>query len=50
MVPVQKKGDKQRLKNCQPISLLSIAGKTFERLLYGRMFELFIEIKFISHR
>ena len=34
VVPVFKKGDKQLLKDYHPISLLSITGKIFERLLY----------------
>ena len=45
VVPVHKKGDKQILK---PISLLPIAGKIFERLLYDRMFEFFIANNLIS--
>ena len=48
VVPVHKKGDKQILKNYRPISLLPIAGKIFERLLYDRMFEFFIENNLIS--
>ena len=48
MVPVRKKGVKQILKNYQPISLLPIAGKIFERLLFERMFEFFIENNLIS--
>ena len=48
MVPVHKKGDTQILKNYLPISLLSIAGKTFERLLYDRMFQFLIENNLIS--
>ena len=48
MVPVHKKGDKQILKNYRPISLLPIAGKIFERLLYHRMFEFFIANNLIS--
>ena len=47
-VPVHKKGDKQILKNYQPISLLPITGKIFERLLYDRIFEVFIENNLIS--
>ena len=47
-VPVHKKGDKQILKNYRPISLLAIAGKIFERLLYHRMFEFFIANDLIS--
>ena len=38
-VPVNKKGDKQILKNYRPMSLLPIIGKILERLLYDRMFE-----------
>ena len=43
LVPVHKKDDKQILKNYRPIPLLLIARKIFERLLYGRMFEFFVE-------
>ena len=42
------KGDKQILKNYRPISLLPIAGKIFERLLYYRMFEFFIANNLMS--
>ena len=31
------------MKYCRPISLLSIAGKIFERLLYNNVFEFFTE-------
>ena len=47
-VPVHEKGGKQILKKCRPISLLPIAGKIFERLLYDRMFEFFIANNLIS--
>ena len=47
VVPVHKKVD-QILKNYRPISLLPIAGNIFERLLYDRMFEFFIENNLIS--
>ena len=48
VVPVHKKGDKQISKNYRPISLLPIAGKIFERLLYDKMFEFFIANNLIS--
>ena len=35
-------------KNCRPISLLTIAGKIFERLWYDKMFEFSIENNLIS--
>ena len=44
MVPVQK----NILKNYRPISLLPIAGNIFEKLLYDRMSESFIENNLIS--
>ena len=40
MIPAHKNGDKQNLKTYNPISLLPIAGKLFERALsnnYGRI-------------
>ena len=48
VAPVHKKGGKEILKNYRPISLLPIAGKTFERLFYDRMFEFFMENNLIS--
>ena len=48
VVPVHKKGDKQILKNCRPISLLPITGKILEKLLSDRMFEFFTENNLIS--
>ena len=44
-----KKGDKQSLKNYQPIQLLPICGKILEQLIYNKMFEYFIESDLISH-
>ena len=49
VVPVHKKGNKQIIKNYGPMLLLPIAGKIFERLLYDRMFEFFIESNLISN-
>ena len=46
VVPVHKKRDKQILKNYRPTSLLPIAAKIFEILLYDRIF--FIENNWIS--
>ena len=48
VVPVHKKSDKRILKNYRSISLLPIAGKIFERLLYDRIFEFFMKNNLIS--
>ena len=49
VVPAYKKGDKQLLKNHHPISLLPIARKIFEPILYNNMFEFFSKNHLISH-
>ena len=48
VVTVFKKGGKQFLKNYRPISLVTIIGKFFERLLYNQMFEIFVRNDLIS--
>ena len=48
VVPVHKKADKQILKNYQPVSLLPICGKIFERLIYNKLFEYFVGNDLIS--
>ena len=48
VVPAHKKGDKQNLENYRPISLLPVAGKIFERILYNNMDEFFTENNLIS--
>ena len=39
----RQKTNMQDLKNCHPISLLSVSSKMFERSLYGSMFKFFTE-------
>ena len=48
VVSIHKKGDKQTLKNCFPVSLLPICGKIFERLIYNEMFGFFLDKGLIS--
>ena len=44
IVPIHKKGDKQRLKNYRPMSLLPICGKILQGLLFNEKFNLFHRI------
>ena len=37
-VPIHKKGDKQLIENYRPVSLLSVCGKVFERLIFNSLF------------
>ena len=39
VVRIHKKGDKQLLQNYQPVSLLPICGKIFERIIFNPIFE-----------
>ena len=48
VVSAHKRGDKQNLKNYCPMSLVPIAGKIFERILYNNMYEFFTESNLIS--
>ena len=45
VVPVHKKDAKSLVKNYCPISLLSIFGKIFERVIYNSLFNYFISNK-----
>ena len=42
LVPIHKKEDKTLIKNYRPISLLSIFGKIFERVIYNSLFNYFL--------
>ena len=45
---LEKKNNKQGLKNYCPISLLPVSGKIFERLFYDSMFKFFTKNNLIS--
>ena len=38
-VPVHKKGNKQILNNYQPVSLLPICSKLFEKIIFDTIFQ-----------
>ena len=48
IVPIHKKGDKQILKNYRPVSLLTICGEIFERLIFNEQFKFLLENNLIS--
>ena len=48
IVHIHKKGDKQKLQNYRPVSLVPICRKILERLMFNETFEFFIENKLIS--
>ena len=39
VVPIHKKGDKERLQNYRPVSLLPACSKIFERIVFNPMLE-----------
>ena len=48
VVPINKKGDKQTLKNYCPVSLLPFSSKIFSRPLYNEMFGFLLDNGLIS--
>ena len=51
VVPIHKKESKQLVKNYRPVSLLSICGKVFERLIYNEVYPYLIDNNLIlSHQ
>ena len=38
VIPIFNKGDKQLIKNYRPISLLSICGKMFEKIIFNNLY------------
>ena len=47
IVPINKKGDKQILKNYRPVSLLPICREIFERLIFNELVDFLLENKLI---
>ena len=49
IVPVHKKNDKQLVTNYQPISLLPIFGKIFEKIISNRIYNFLSEKNLLNH-
>ena len=43
ITPAHKKGDKQLVNNYQPISLLPICGKIFEKVIFNKIYNFLLE-------
>ena len=50
VAPIQKKGDKQLLKNYRPITLLPICAKIFEKLLFKHLYNYFHSNNLITEK
>ena len=48
VVPIHKKGSKHIISNYRPISLLSVCGKVFEKILYKSIFDYLTENNILS--
>ena len=48
IMPVHKKNDKQLVGNYQPISLLSIFGKMFEKIIFNNIFRFLLEERLLN--
>ena len=47
-IPIHKKGNEQCMVNYDPVLLLPICGKIFERLIFNQVFEFLEENKLLS--
>ena len=43
IIPVHKKNDKQLVENYRPISLLPIFGKSFEKIIFNKIYHFLLE-------
>ena len=48
IVPIHKKNDKQIVSNYQPVSLLPIISKIFEKLIFNELFNFFEDKNLLS--
>ena len=48
IVPVHKKNDKQLVENYQPVSLLPIFGKSFEKIIFNKIYHFVLEERLLN--
>ena len=48
IIPVHKKNDKRLVKNYRPISLLTIFGKIFEKIIFNKIYYFLMEEKLLN--
>ena len=48
VIPVHKKGDKQKINNYRPMSLLPICSKIFEKIIFNSLFEYLEENRLLN--
>ena len=48
VIPVYKQNDKQLIQKCRPISLLSIFGKMFEKVVFNRIYNFLLNERLLN--
>ena len=48
IIPVHKKNDKQLVENYRPISLLPIFGKSFEKIIFNKIYHFLLEDRLLN--
>ena len=48
IIPVHKKNDKQLVENYRPISVLPIFGKSFEKIIFNKIYHFLLEDRLLN--